>query len=1498
MRTSDSELYIRPRRRLALSIASLALLISGLTFVLAPLPSVAAARQTLMARLNANPAAEKMLSYAPAPIRRAVKSRLAEAATAPLLFVSNVTKSAVPATGSVVGRGNTIVYTINVTNDNSSETTNGGGAPNGFMRVVDTAPVGTLFQNASVIAQPQALSTSWTCAIGGGGATLTCSAGDDTGSGIELFTASQTLQIRVEAVVQNTAVIGSTLSNTATFQYESSDPDSALEESTDSNATSHLVNNIANLTLIKTASPPAVTAGAGAAGGRITYTLGWGNSGPDSGIEVFITDVIPANTLGVGTVSAPGFDCNGAAVAPGATLTCRATGPIAPNATGVISYSVDVPSGTPQGTIVGNVANIGTFTNPLGSFDPDSSTNTTVPTQTLVNTRADLGITKVTNNASPVVGGAAFSYTLVVTNNGPSDALGIIVTDALPPGINFQSVTVVNNPSSPGFALTCSGPAVGTNGVISCTGNLPGPNPVTAAISTSTITIVAQAAGGLASGVRTNTATVVSNTQEPTPNVLPNSASVQQNLVNNATLTITKTAPATACAGDNLIYNIAVTNSGNSSAINLLVSDVLPAGTTFLSVIGTGGFSGNCQYNSGSNTVLCSSDTQPPGTENITLVVKSSASTPLGAFINQASLSAGVGAISGANPAVGTTNIEQCADLALTKTAPAALGAGTTIDYVLTIRNNGLSDISGGQAPGVITVMDTLPVEVAVLVSALAGVGEPGGFTCTSAPGPPIKVTCVNAAGAPGNFPVGAVTNITIKVRILPNAVPGTNIPNCGMISAPTTVSNPQTDPNSSNNTSCASSVVSEILTVADLGVSKTAAGVVDPDGAGPLAPVALPVVGPNVPPGSVNAGGYIRYDLPFGNAGPADAVNVRLTDVLPSTTAFVGALATGGVFVPAAQPPAVPFTFTIQATDTVAPLGPNISLTCTVTGAAGNQQVQCIPQGNTGLTPSYADGTLPQGYQGTLVLFVKVNESVQGGTIVSNPANITSAAAGGTPSTPDPNTGNNTSSATSTLVVVTANLAITKIVQSAVTVGSNGNQTGPLGPATPPNGSATTSTTVVPGTFLTYRLTVTNNGPSDVSNIRVTDILPSALETPPGRVLGVRFVSATPVIPSGAIFTCGQPSAIPSVNNPQGNGGTLMCTAPSLSAIAPNNTAAIDILVFIDPATTLNLVNTATVDATLNNFNRPTSGTTVLTTPVPPRAGPASDQLAASILIFPIYASDAALPNRENTRMNITNTSTTDRACVHLFNIEGATCAVADLFVCLTPNQTTTMLASELDPGNRGYSIAVTVDCETGLPLGSNVLIGDEYVKFSSGHAANLPAWGIPAVKLAPAGVDPNVENVVLRFDGLAYNRLPRILVADNIGSRADNDSTLVIIDRIGGDMTESGLLIGNLFGWLYNDMEIGYSFTARFLTCQAREILSSTFPRTTPGINTVIPQGHSGWMKFWSTADGALIGSQINFNPDQAISAGAFNQGHNLHVLTLTSSGTLTIPVVVPFC
>jgi uncharacterized repeat protein (TIGR01451 family) len=76
----------------------------------------------------------------------------------------------------------------------------------------------------------------------------------------------------------------------------------------------------------------------------------------------------------------------------------------------------------------------------------------------------DLSITK-SGAPNPVVSGNRLTYTIAVTNNGPQDATGVTVTDALPASLHFNSVSssqgtctrsTVTSPQPKGGTVTCS----------------------------------------------------------------------------------------------------------------------------------------------------------------------------------------------------------------------------------------------------------------------------------------------------------------------------------------------------------------------------------------------------------------------------------------------------------------------------------------------------------------------------------------------------------------------------------------------------------------------------------------------------------------------------------------------------------------------------------------------------------------------------------------------------------------------------------------------------------------------------------------------------------------------------------------------------------------------------------------------------------------------------------------------------------------------------------
>jgi len=281
---------------------------------------------------------------------------------------------------------------------------------------------------------------------------------------------------------------------------------------------------------------------------------------------------------------------------------------------------------------------------------------------------------------------------------------------------------------------------------------------------------------------------------------------------------------------------------------------------------------------------------------------------------------------------------------------------------------------------------------------------------------------------------------------------------------------------------------------------------------------------------------------------------------------------------------------------------------------------------------------------------------------------------------------------------------------------------------------------------------------------------------------------------------------------------------------------------------------------------------------------------VAGSVLVFPLYTStigNAAV----NTRLNFTNIDPTRLAYVHVFFVSNQDCTVADTVLCLTPNQTASFLASDFDPGTTGYVIAVAVDAQ-GCPINFNNLIGSEFVKLTSGHAASFEAQAIAALPTGVFTCNAAAPSATLNFDGVQYSMLPQTLAVNNVASPADGNDTLLVLDRIGGDFYEGqAARLSNLAGLVYNDREIGYSFVQGTSQCQLIGRLNTGFPRTSPPLHQIIPKGRTGWLRFNQSDNSAMIGVLMNLNPN------GFNQGHYLHVLRYTTAA-LTIPVYAPTC
>ena len=1008
-------------------------------------------------------------------------------------------------------RGSTATWTIPVSNVSLY------GATSGLVTMNDTLPIG--------VTPISATGTGWSCLISG--QTVSCVRSDS------LSAAGSYPSIALNVSVLQSAP--ATETNTATISG-GNEANLLNDMATDVAA----VVSSADVAVTDAASPDPVAAGA-----NITYTQVVTNNGPSAADNATVVTAVPANTTFISESAPLGWSCITPGINNTGNVICTDTN-FAGSTSGTFTMVVKVNTGVTNGTVITNSVSVAS-----SATDPNSANNTAAAT-TVVGTTSQAQMT-VTNAASPnpVVAGSTITYTQTATNSGAGAATNPTLTENTPTNTTFFSIS-----SPPG--TTCTTPAVGGTGAISCT------SASAPAGSSGTVVLVVKVNAGTASGtVITDTVTVNATNQ-----AFGSNSAVATDVVASATqadLALTTTAsPNAVLAGDDITYTQTVTNNGPATATGATFTEATPTNTTFQSVSAPAGWTCTTPAIGATGTIACTNPSVASGVAADIVVVLNVPSTVTAASITAASsVSATTSDPNSANNSTSvTTNVIVACDLTVTNSGtPSPVTAGSNITYTQTITNHGPANCSSA------TLTEPTPANT-TFVSVAAVTTGGGTWTCPNT-GP---ISCTNVSVTPGS-----VGTITAVFKVNAGTAAGT------LITDTDTGSTGTRDTNPSDNSATVTIAVSS-ATQADLSVTNSGS------------------------PNPATAGSNITYTQSVTNAGPATANAPVFTDTLPANTTAVSLTGPAGwtcvlasltctdTTTMAANTTAN-FTFvvtvnagvasgtTITQTDSVAsttsdpnsgnnsvtigiPVGSSADVSVTNTpnpvpvqagnnitytqvvsnagpsAASGVTLTNTLPANTTAVsltgpagwtctlaTLTCTDPTLASGSPATISYVVKVTAGTAAGTAVNETATVTST-------TSDSNSANNTAVASDVVALAT---------QADLVVTNSG-----------------TPTSVSPGSNVTYTQTVTNNGPAAATGTTFSETLPP----------NTNFQSIT--IPAG--WTCG---TLPAV----GGTGTISCTDGSNLATGAANTASFTVVLQVNSNTPSGTNITDTASATATNI-------------------------------------------------------------------------------------------------------------------------------------------------------------------------------------------------------------------------------------------------------------------------------------------------------------------------
>jgi uncharacterized repeat protein (TIGR01451 family) len=300
-----------------------------------------------------------------------------------------------------VAPGGTITYTQTITNSGPDTAVNA--------TFAQSVPAGTTFQSLAPAA-------GWSCttpAVGAPGSILCSKATMVSGE-----TGAFTLVVNVTA---NSGSIGSTVVGDS----DTYDPDTPDNQATV--FTNVIAPDSADLSIAKTTATTNAPAGS-----TFAYTITVSNAGPNAASNVVVTDTLPAQLTFQSITTPAGFTCTTPALGSTGTITCNG----ATLANGASAqFTLTVRSNATSGTAVNN-ASVSSATGDANN----AGNSAAAPGVVLGPASADVSIVKTTPSTSAPTG-STITYTITVSNAGPSPATGVVVNDTLPAGLQLVTAT-------------------------------------------------------------------------------------------------------------------------------------------------------------------------------------------------------------------------------------------------------------------------------------------------------------------------------------------------------------------------------------------------------------------------------------------------------------------------------------------------------------------------------------------------------------------------------------------------------------------------------------------------------------------------------------------------------------------------------------------------------------------------------------------------------------------------------------------------------------------------------------------------------------------------------------------------------------------------------------------------------------------------------------------------------------------------------------------------